>query len=122
VASGVGLKWVLLVEDDRDTREVTVEFLQEAGYSARAVADGASALELLRTDRPCLVLADFKLGDMDGRELRRRVRRLLGDAAPPFALLTGMRGPALQDISGTILLKPIDGEHLLGVVAEHCGA
>jgi two-component system, NtrC family, response regulator AtoC len=118
----VGIKWVLLVEDDQDTREVTVEFLQEAGYSARAVADGASALELLRTDRPCLVLADFKLGDMDGRELRHRVRGLLGDSAPPFALLTGMRGAALKDISGTILLKPIDGEHLLGVVAEHCGA
>jgi DNA-binding response OmpR family regulator len=118
----VGTKWVLLVDDDVDIREVVVEFIQEAGYDARAVADGATALELLRTERPSLVLADFKLDDMDGRELRRRVRELLGASAPPFALLTGVQLSELKDISGTILLKPIDCDHLLDVVAEHCGA
>ena len=115
-------KWVLLVDDDDDIREAVMEFIQEAGYRARTVADGAGALELLRTDRPSLVLADFKLGDMDGRELRRRVRDLLGASAPAFAFLTGAHVSELKDISGTILAKPIDCEHLLGVVAEHCRA
>jgi DNA-binding response OmpR family regulator len=122
VASSVETKWVLLVDDDNDIREGVVEFLQEAGYQARAVADGAAALELLRAERPSLVLADFRLEDMDGRELRRRVRDLLGASAPPFALLTAVPPSEIEDISGTILLKPIDCEQLLGVVAEHCGA
>ena len=112
---------VLLVEDDRDVREVVVEFLQEAGYHTRAVADGAAALELLRTDRPSLMLTDFQLDDMDGKELRRRVRGLLGDSAPPVAILTGMDPAHLKDVSGTILRKPVDCEQLLGLVAEHCG-
>jgi DNA-binding response OmpR family regulator len=121
VASGSGAKWILLVDDDRDIREAVIELLQEAGYQARGVADGAAALELLRTNKPSLMLTDFKLEDMDGRELRRRVRELLGASAPPFALLTGAQPSELEDISGTILLKPFTSEQLLGVVAEHCG-
>ena len=113
-------KWILLVEDDDDNREVLVDFLKEASYEAKGVAGGAAALELLRASRPCLILSDFVLADMDGRELRRRVRELLGASAPPFVLLTGMPRSDIQDISGTILLKPIDGDHLLGVVAQHC--
>jgi CheY-like chemotaxis protein len=121
VAVSVGTKWVLLVEDDKDNREALIDFLQEAGFPVRAVADGASALESLQTGRPSLVLSDFNLGDMDGRELRRRIRGLLGADAPPFAFLTGMPLSELEDISGAILRKPIDSEHLLGVVGEHCG-
>ena len=109
------------MDDDRDIREAVIELLQEAGYQARGVADGAAALELLRTNKPSLMLTDFKLEDMDGRELRRRVRELLGVSAPPFALLTGAQPSELEDISGTILLKPFTSEQLLGVVAKHCG-
>jgi CheY-like chemotaxis protein len=116
----MGTKWVLLVDDDSDFREAVIEFIQEEGYQATAVANGAAALELLRTNRPSLMLTDFKLDDMDGRELRRRVRALLGASAPPFALLTGAQPSELEDISGTILLKPIDSEQLLGLVVEHC--
>jgi DNA-binding response OmpR family regulator len=115
-----GTKWILVVEDEDDNRDALIEILHEASYQAKGVADGAAALELLRTARPCLVLADFALGDMNGKELRQRVRDLLGPSAPPFVLLTGMPLSELEDISGTILMKPIEGDHLLGVVAQHC--
>jgi CheY-like chemotaxis protein len=113
-------KWILLVEDDEDTREVLVDLLDDAGYHAKAVASGAAAMDILRTGRPCLILADYLLEDTDGKELRRRIRELLGAAAPPFVLLTGFSPGKLADISGVILQKPIDCELLLGVVAEHC--
>lgn len=103
-----GTKWILVVEDDDDYREALIDTLQEASYQATGIAGGAAALELLRTARPCLVLSDFVLGDMNGRELRRRVRDLLGASAPPFVLLTGMPLSDLKDISGTILTKPIE--------------
>jgi CheY-like chemotaxis protein len=112
-------KWILLVEDDDDNRDVLVDFLKEASYEATGVAGGAAAMALLQRSRPCLILSDFLLADMDGRELRRQVRELLGAAAPPFVLLTGMPRSEIKDISGTILMKPIDGDHLLGVVAQH---
>ena len=117
-----GAKWILLVEDDQDTREVLIDFLDEAGYHAKAVDSGAAALAILHTGRPCLILADYLLDDMDGKELRRRILEFFGATAPPFVLLTGFPQSKLQDISGVILKKPIDCEHLLDVVAEHCSA
>ena len=113
-------KWILLVEDDQDTREVLVDFLDEAGYQAKAVASGAAAMKILETGRPCLILADYLLEDTDGKELRRRIRESLGASAPPFVLLTGFSPANLKDVSGVILQKPIDCERLLNVVAEHC--
>jgi CheY-like chemotaxis protein len=115
-------KWVLLVEDDQDLRTLLVGLLDEAGYSATAVASGAAAMEMLRTGRPCLILADYVLDDMNGKELRQKIRESFGSAAPPFVLLTGFPLSNLKDISGVILAKPIDCERLLGVVAEHYGA
>jgi CheY-like chemotaxis protein len=115
-----GDKWILLIEDDEDSRESLVELLEQAGYSTTAVASGAAALEILQTRRPSLILADYSLDDMNGKELRQEVRASLGAEAPPFILLTGFS--TLKDISGVILQKPVDCDHLLYVVAEHCGA
>jgi CheY-like chemotaxis protein len=115
-------KWVLLVEDDQDLRGLLVGLLDEAGYHAKAVASGVAAMEMLQTGRPCLIVADYLLDDMNGKELRRQIRESLGSAAPPFVLLTGFPQSSLKDISGVILEKPIDCERLLSVVAEHYSA
>jgi DNA-binding response OmpR family regulator len=115
-------KWVLLVEDDQDLRGLLVGLLTEAGYPARGVASGTAAMHMLQTGLPCLILADYLLGDMDGKELRRQIRESLGSSAPPLVLLTGFPQSQLKDISGVILKKPIDCDRLLSVVAEHCSA
>ena len=122
LSSSDGEKWILLVEDDPDIRVVLVDFLAEAGYPTKAVASGAAALEILKTGRPCLILTDYLMDDMNGKELRRQIRESLGTSAPPFVLLTGFPAANLKDISGAILTKPIDCERLLGVVAQHYSA
>jgi two-component system NtrC family sensor kinase len=113
-------KWVLLVEDDQDLRGLLVGLLDEAGYPAKGVASGSAAMQVLQTGLPSLILADYLLGDMDGKELRRQIRESLGGSAPPFVFLTGFPQSQLKDISGVILKKPIDCDRLLSVVAEHC--
>jgi CheY-like chemotaxis protein len=115
-------KWVLLVEDDPDLRGLLVGLLDDAGYLAKAVASGAAAMEMLQTGRPCLIVADYLLDDMNGKELRQQIRESLGSSAPPFVLLTAFPPSDLTDISGVILSKPIDCDRLLGVVAEHYAA
>jgi DNA-binding response OmpR family regulator len=44
-------------------------------------------MAILQTDRPCLILADYLLDDMNGKELRQQIREVLGMAAPPIVLL-----------------------------------
>ena len=120
-AKSPGSPWVLVVEDDADSRDLVLEVLNEAGYGAEGVAGGEDALAILRRKSPCLVLVDLLMQDMDGRELVTRTRQLLGEAAPAFVFVTGVDQSRLDDVSSTILSKPLDIDQLLGVVAHHCG-
>src|SRR5438093_7360789 len=49
---------VLVVEDDRDSRELLGEMLELSGYRPLLAADGLEALRLLRRERPCVILLD----------------------------------------------------------------
>jgi CheY-like chemotaxis protein len=68
---------VLIVEDDRDTREMLATLLAMEGFHTVAAEDGLEALHLLRTVRhrapevPCLVLLDLKMPRLGGSEFRR---------------------------------------------------
>jgi CheY-like chemotaxis protein len=113
-------KWVLVVDDDDDGREVVVEILNNSGYHAKGVSGGAAALEILKTERPSLVLSDLFMKGMDGKELLIRARRQVV-SMPPFVFVTGATSSNLEDISGAVLHKPFDSDQLLAVVAHHCG-
>ena len=62
---------VLVVEDDPDVRDYTVEMVGDLGYSVLSAPDGASALRLLDTHRQVsLLFTDVGLpGGMNGRQL-----------------------------------------------------
>src|SRR6186997_1542627 len=120
---------VLIVEDDRETREMLREFLASAGYHAVAAEDGLEALHLLRTVRhrapetPCLVLLDLAMPRLGGNEFRRAQ---LGDptvANVPVAVMSGaidleQRAAALGAVAS--VAKPIDVDVLLEVVKRYC--
>jgi PAS domain S-box-containing protein len=58
---------VLVVDDDTDVREALGEALQQEGYEVAAAANGAAALEYLRSHpAPSLVLLDLSMPVMDG--------------------------------------------------------
>ena len=69
---------ILVVEDDADVRAHTCEVLAELGYTFRAVADGATAVEWLAGDsRLDLVFTDVVLaGSMNGRDVADQARQL----------------------------------------------
>jgi signal transduction histidine kinase len=65
---------ILLVDDERDIREVLGISLADMGYEVLAAENGASALELFRDASPQVVLTDIKMPGMDGIELLRRIK------------------------------------------------
>ena len=69
---------ILIVEDHRDSAEGLATLLRMAGHDVSTVADGPSALACCRTVRPDSVLLDIGLPGMDGYEVARRLRELLG--------------------------------------------
>jgi PAS domain S-box-containing protein len=68
---------VLVVEDDPDVRDYTVEMVSDLGYSTLTAGDGASALRLLASRREVsLLFTDVGLpGGMNGRQLAEQALR-----------------------------------------------
>jgi two-component system, chemotaxis family, chemotaxis protein CheY len=120
---------VLIVEDDRDMRDMLAALLAMEGFHAVGAEDGLEALHLLRTVRhrapqtPCLVLLDLKMPRLGGPEFRRAQ---LGDptvAGVPVAVMSGaadieQRAVALGAVA--TVAKPIDVDLLMTVVRRYC--
>ena len=65
---------VLIVEDDPDTLSMLTVLVEGEGHSALTATEGRAALELLRVERPDLMILDLMLPGMDGLEVCRRAR------------------------------------------------
>ncbi len=86
---------VLIVDDEPDVRAVTMQLLQHAGAHVIAAADAEEALQLMRSQRPTVLLSDIGMPLVDGYELLRRVRRLPEQEGgrTPAAALTAYTRP-----------------------------
>lgn len=61
---------VLVVDDDRDNRELLVELLASEGYLVSSASDGKIALAEARATRPDVILLDLMMPVMNGWEFR----------------------------------------------------
>ncbi|MEW6426508.1 MAG: response regulator [Thermodesulfobacteriota bacterium] len=78
---------VLVVEDDEGLNLLIVNALRRAGLRVEGVLGGGEALERTLADFSGLLLLDYQLTDMSGKEL---VERLAGAGKKiPFVLMTG---------------------------------
>jgi CheY-like chemotaxis protein len=66
---------VLVVDDDRDTREMYCESLRVQGFDASTAASAEDALATIHHALPAVVVTDLRFkGQMDGVELAQRLR------------------------------------------------
>jgi two-component system alkaline phosphatase synthesis response regulator PhoP len=79
---------ILIVDDDRQIVRLLRAYLEKDGYRVLVASDGATALQLLRSERPELMLLDLMLPDRDGWEVTRLVRGDPSLAATPIIMLT----------------------------------
>ncbi len=78
---------ILVVEDERDIRDVLRRYLERAGFAVLTTGSGAEALTLIDTALPDLVLLDLGLPDIDGTEVLRSAH-----ARIPVIVLTARAG------------------------------
>jgi two-component system cell cycle response regulator len=67
---------IVLAEDEPASRALLVRQLRKAGYDVVACENGKQALEAIRQEVSCIVVADWVMPEMDGLELCRTVRGL----------------------------------------------
>jgi two-component system sensor histidine kinase/response regulator len=109
---------VLVVDDNFQNREVAEGHLVGAGYQAVQAESGEQALEMLKTQRPDLILLDVLMPGLDGFETCRRMRALPGGKSIPILFLTalgdlGTHKAALDSGADDFLTKPINRTELL---------
>ena len=68
----------LIVDDNRDSREGSAEYLEAFGFEVEQAAGGEAALASLRRRVPDVALVDLQMPGVDGWEL---VRLMRGDPA-----------------------------------------
>ena len=79
---------ILIVDDDRDIVRLVRSYLEKAGYQILTAYDGETALQILRTEIPQLLILDLMLPDRDGWDVARLVRSDKKLAATPIIMLT----------------------------------
>jgi phosphate regulon transcriptional regulator PhoB len=85
----VGVKrTILVVEDEKDIRDLVRFHLEQEGYTVREAETGEEALQRADTERPALVVLDIMLPGTDGLEVCRRLRSGATTANTPIVMLT----------------------------------
>jgi CheY-like chemotaxis protein len=113
---------ILLVEDNDDVREMMSLALQLDGHSVRAAVNGRDALTQLRGGlRPCLILMDLMMPEMNGWELRAALRADPAWRDIPVVVISAVNPETAERLQSTTYLpKPIDIDNLLEMVCTHC--
>jgi len=109
----------MLIDDDVDTRRALREFLMGQGFLVHSARDGQHALSKLeRLLPPDLILLDYKMPVMDGKQFLAVMRRTPALESIPIIILSA----ATREWSGAhlevveVLSKPIDLDLLLEAV------
>lgn len=81
---------ILIIEDNEILRSSLLEILTFEGYSVRGAENGLSGLHQIYQFRPNLVICDIMMPEMDGYEVLKNVREMLGMSEVRFIFLSAM--------------------------------
>jgi PAS domain S-box-containing protein len=119
---------LLVVDDERDARELLRRVLEDAHARVAVAADAREALELLRRERPHVIVSDIGMPGEDGYAFIRRVRELPaseGGDTPAVALTAFARSEDRRRalIAGfqSHVAKPVEPAELVTVIASLAG-
>lgn len=69
------MKTILVVDDEPKIVKLVRDYLERAGFKVLFASDGKSALTIVRTDKPDLVILDLGLPQLDGLDVTRELRK-----------------------------------------------
>ncbi|MGH8518354.1 MAG: response regulator [Panacagrimonas sp.] len=117
---------ILAVDDSASMRQMVAFTLKSAGFDVAEAEDGQAALDLAKTEKFKLVLADVNMPRMDGITLVRNLRTLAEYKFTPLLMLTTESTPE-KKLEGKAagatgwLVKPFNPEQLVATVQRVLG-
>lgn len=104
-----GRALILIVERDRNVRELQLFFLNKAGFAVEFAEDGQHALDRMRLDAPALLITEILVPKIDGLTLCRLVRAEETLADVPVIVFSILAASARASDAGaaSFLRKPL---------------
>lgn len=116
---------VLLVDDERDTRELIAFILEQSGAVVTQTASAMEALRIMPEFQPNLLLSDIGMPEVDGYMLMRQIRAMsqeMGGTIPAIALTAyAAEADYQQAIAagfGQHITKPVEPAKLVRAIAN----
>ena len=109
-----GPEKIMIVEDEEGTRETWQEFFQGSGYDVFGAGDGQQALDMIRINRPDIVLLDLRLPGLDGYQVCQRLKSDPLTSEIPVIMVTAFLTGSSDTVRGLeygaddYLNKPVD--------------
>jgi CheY-like chemotaxis protein len=111
---------VLIVEDDADIREALAAVIEDEGFDVAAAANGLEGLRVLaRIGAPCLILLDWWMPVLSGREFLEVLQADPVMRTVPVVVMTAADIAPPPGIAA-FLRKPFSVLRLQEVMAAHC--
>jgi two-component system alkaline phosphatase synthesis response regulator PhoP len=117
-------KKVLICDDDLHILRAAEFKLKRAGFEVRCAGDGQEAWELVRQERPDMIVTDCQMPRLDGLGLAQRVHSTPETTGIPLVMLTakGLELPHEQLVEElaviAVLNKPFSPRELLKIVGQ----
>ncbi|MBF6589933.1 MAG: response regulator [Ktedonobacterales bacterium] len=110
---------MLVVDDDASIAGLLVDVLEGAGYRAYHASNRQNALTMARVIHPELILTDYLMPEVDGRQVIRALRAHTATRDIPAVLMSSTR-PRTAGLEGVPFLpKPFNLDDVLGVVRDY---
>jgi diguanylate cyclase (GGDEF)-like protein len=109
---------ILIIDDDPDIRDVLKITLTQEGYEVIQAPDGEEGLKLAQTKNPDLVIVDFKMPKLDGKQVCLQLKNDILLSHMPIIMLTG-KSEVKDKVGGLdagaddYIVKPFEPEELV---------
>lgn len=109
---------VLLVDDDSSVRRSLMRLLRAHDYDVLEAEDATTALQIMATTRPALVVMDMVMPGEEPLSVARKIKAEPRTAAVPIIALTASppNGPSDTSLFAAVLPKPSDAGILLETI------
>lgn len=114
---------VIIVDDDRETREMLTLTLELEGFEVAQAANGLRLISILHVDRPDVILLDVMMSWIDGFELCRSIKKNEEFRDIPVIFLSAKKTPedvreGLEAGAVDYFTKPVDVEKLVARIRQ----
>ena len=116
-------KTILIVEDFADTRLAVKFMLEGLGYQVVEAENGWQAVEVVKRQRPDLIIMDMALPQVDGLSATKIIRQFKETSEIPIIAFTAsgefIYDQAIQAGCNDLITKPVEINTLQTIIEKH---